>query len=108
MCIRDSNRTSRDGTAVFALAGRLDTTTSPQLHDVLLPALDGSCDILLDFTGLNYVSSAGLRVLLAAQKQSKAAGVCMSLRGVCDEIMEVFDMTGFSDILNIIPNGETR
>ena len=88
------NRTSRDGTAVFALAGRLDTTTSPQLHDVLLPALD--------------VSSAGLRVLLAAQKQSKAAGVCMSLRGVCDEIMEVFDMTGFSDILNIIPNGETR
>ena len=94
------NRTSRDGTAVFALAGRLDTTTSPQLHDVLLPALDGSCDILLDFTGL--------RVLLAAQKQSKAAGVCMSLRGVCDEIMEVFDMTGFSDILNIIPNGETR
>lgn len=102
------NRTSRDGTAVFALAGRLDTTTSPQLHDVLLPALDGSCDILLDFTGLNYVSSAGLRVLLAAQKQSKAAGVCMNLRGVCDEIMEVFDMTGFSDILNIIPNGETR
>ncbi|MCI8492068.1 MULTISPECIES: STAS domain-containing protein [Anaerotruncus] len=102
------NRTSQDGMTVFVLAGRLDTATSPQLHDVLLPAFDGACDILLDFTGLNYVSSAGLRVLLAAQKQSKAAGVCMRLRGVCGEIMEVFDMTGFSDILNIIPNDETR
>lgn len=94
-------RAVEDGMIVFTLDGRLDTTTSPDLHEALLSAIDGSGNVLLDFTGLVYVSSAGLRVLLAAQKQSTAKGVEMKLRGVNPEIMEVFEMTGFSDILSI-------
>ena len=96
------HRTKEGGVETFVLEGRLDTTTSPQLHEALLPAIDGSADLLLDFSGLVYVSSAGLRVLLAAQKESAKRGVEMKLQGVSAEIMEVFDMTGFSDILTIL------
>lgn len=94
-------RTRENNTEIFTLEGRLDTTTSPQLHEALLPAIDGSADVLLDFSKLVYVSSAGLRVLLTAQKESARQGVEMTLRGVSAQIMEVFDMTGFSDILTI-------
>lgn len=94
-------RKQENDTLVFALEGRLDTTTSPQLQDELLPAIDGSANITLDFESLAYVSSAGLRVLLAAQKAAKAKAVTMTLRKVAPEILEVFEMTGFSDILTI-------
>ena len=94
-------QTKQNDTIVFTLKGRLDTATSPQLHDTLIPAIDGTCNIMLDFAELLYVSSAGLRVLLTAQKKCTANGVSMKLQGVREEIMEVFDMTGFSDILDI-------
>ena len=85
----------------FALEGRLDTTTAPQLQDALIPAFDEAGDVVLDFASLAYVSSAGLRVLLMGQKTAKAKGVAMTLTSVPPEIMEVFEMTGFNSIFNI-------
>ena len=82
------------------LAGRLDTTTSPQLEQELNASLDGIEDLKLDFSDLEYISSAGLRVLLAAQKRMNKQGA-MSISGVNDTIAEIFEITGFSDILTI-------
>lgn len=93
-----SKNTAPEG-LVFTLEGRLDTNTSPQLQDALLPAIDGSSDVVLDFSAIQYVSSAGLRVLLAAQKAANAKSVSLTLRGVCEDVMEVFEMTGFTDFL---------
>ena len=94
-------KTENNATTVLSLSGRLDTTTAPQLQDVLIPALDEAAEIVLDFAALAYVSSAGLRVLLTGQKTAKAKNVSMIIRNVSEEIAEVFDMTGFSDILTI-------
>ena len=96
------NKTQENGTLTLTLEGRLDTTTAPQLQDVLIPAFDETHDIKLDFAKLAYVSSAGLRVLLMGQKTAKAKGASMTLAGVSGEIMEVFEMTGFADMLTIV------
>jgi len=96
------NKTQENGKITLALDGRLDTTTSPRLQDVLIPALNETTQVELDFTKLAYVSSAGLRVLLIGQKMAKAKNASMTVSGVSEEIMEVFNMTGFSDILEII------
>jgi len=85
---------------VVSLAGRLDTLTAPQLEDELMNEIDNVTSLVLDFAGLEYVSSAGLRVLLSAQKKMNAKG-SMVLRNVSEEIREIFDVTGFSDILTI-------
>ena len=82
------------------LDGRLDTMTSPQLETELRTSLDGITDLVLDITKLTYISSAGLRVLLSAQKVMNRQGA-MTIRGASAEIMDIFDVTGFSDILNI-------
>ena len=82
------------------LAGRLDTTTSPQLESELR-VLDGVSELFLDFSSLEYISSAGLRVLLAAQKQMNSQRGVMKVLHVNESIMEVFDITGFADILTI-------
>jgi len=84
----------------LALEGRLDTTTAPQLEAELKRSLDGVKVLTLDFAKLEYLSSAGLRVLLAAQKAMNKQG-SMVIRNVNDVIAEVFDVTGFSDILTI-------
>ena len=87
-------------TLTVALEGRLDTTTAPQLEAELKAALDGADSPILDFEKLEYISSAGLRVLLSAQKiMSKKGG--MKICHVSDVIMEIFEVTGFIDILNI-------
>lgn len=88
------------GDCVIKLEGRLDTTTSPSLDKVICDELDGVTDLIIDMSNLAYTSSAGLRVLLSAQKKMNAVGT-MKLVGVCEEIMEVFEITGFADILNI-------
>ena len=90
-----------NGNAVtLDLTGRLDTTTAPQLEAELQACLDTAEELTLDFAKLDYISSAGLRVLLATQKvMGKKGG--MKLCNVCAEIMEVFEITGFSDILTI-------
>ena len=93
---------NRDGNAVnLALEGRLDTTTAPQLEEALKEGMDGVTSLALDMEKLEYVSSAGLRVLLAAQKRMNAVKGTMVLRNVCDDIKEVFEITGFCDILTI-------
>lgn len=84
----------------LALEGRLDTGTAPQLEAELNASLGGVTDLTLDMKRLQYVSSAGLRVVLAAQKQMNRQGR-MTVKHVCADIMEVFEMTGFVDILNI-------
>ena len=86
--------------ATLAVAGRLDTQTAPELEAVLDGILSGLKDLTLELSGLEYVSSAGLRVILKAQKAMNAQG-SMKLTGVNDSIMEVFDITGFLDILTI-------
>ncbi len=90
-----------DKELVIKLSGRLDTTTAPQLEDELKKSLDGIEALSFDFTGLEYISSAGLRVLLSAQKQMNKQGK-MVISNVSSDIMEIFDVTGFSDILTIV------
>ena len=82
------------------LEGRLDTTTSPQLEAELSASLDGVTQLTLDLEKLAYLSSAGPRVILAAQKRMNKQGK-MVVRHVNDTIMEVFEVTGFVDILTI-------
>jgi len=84
----------------LTLTGRLDTTTAPQLEGELKADLDGVEKLTLDFAALDYLSSAGLRVLLAAQKMMNKQGG-MVVRNVNETIAEIFDVTGFSDILTI-------
>ena len=94
------NKTIENGKAVFELEGRLDTVTAPDLEKELKDSIDGITDLLLDFEKLEYISSAGLRVLLSAQKIMSKQG-SMKLTNVNDTIMEIFEVTGFSDILTI-------
>ena len=82
----------------IAITGRLDTTTAPQLEAEFKQNIAGVEKLVLDFAALEYLSSAGLRVLLGAQKKTKGA---MKLTNVCELVMEVFEMTGFADILVI-------
>ena len=83
-----------------AIEGRLDTTTAPTLEEEL-KGLEGVEELDFDFADLEYISSAGLRVLLSAQKIMNKQGK-MQIRNVNADIMDVFDITGFTDILNIV------
>jgi anti-sigma B factor antagonist len=82
------------------LQGRLDTTTAPALDKTINEDLGETKNLILDINGLEYISSAGLRVLLAAQKKMQKCG-SMKVINVCEVVMEVFEMTGFADILTI-------
>ena len=93
-------KTIENGKALFALAGRLDTTTAPDFEKELRESLDGVSELALDFAGLEYISSAGLRVLLSAQKIMNKQGD-MKIRNVNETILEIFEVTGFSDILTV-------
>lgn len=86
--------------AVIDLSGRLDTITSPDLEKELQETLPGIRELVLNFGELEYISSAGLRVLLSAQKTMAKQGE-MTLTHVNETIMEIFEVTGFSDILTI-------
>ena len=89
-----------DSTLVLSLIGRLDTVTAPDLETELDASADGITDLILDFEKLDYISSAGLRVLLAAQKRMNRQGQ-MTVKNVNADIKEVFEITGFCDILTI-------
>ena len=89
-----------DNEITIAVAGRLDTITAPALEKSIGEYIDGIKTLVLDFKGLEYISSAGLRVLLGAQKKIAKSGV-MKLINVCEEVMEVLEMTGFADVLTI-------
>ena len=93
--------TSREGEKMqIVLEGRLDTTTAPQLEVELKRSISGITELVFDFAGLEYISSAGLRVLLAAQKVMNKQGSLM-IRNMNSVVMEVFEITGFVDILTI-------
>ena len=85
---------------VVELVGRLDTTTAPSLEKMLNEDIGESKNLIFDFKGLEYISSAGLRVLLGAQKKMQKNG-SMKVINVCESVMEVFEITGFADILTI-------
>ena len=90
--------TLNNGTLSIALDGRLDTNTAPELENFLNEKCDAATDLSINCEKLIYISSAGLRVLLTAQKKMKGS---MKLTNVCELVMEVFEMTGFADILVI-------
>ena len=82
------------------VTGRLDTITAPALEKTINENIGEIQSLILDFEGLEYISSAGLRVLLGAQKKIKSSGT-MKIVDVCEEVMEVLEMTSFADILTI-------
>lgn len=96
------SQTQSDGSILLNLTGRLDTNTAPQLQGPLLAAVQSGQGVLVDLGQIDYVSSAGLRVLLLAQKAAKSGGSKLTIQNVQPEVMEVFDITGFSGILEII------
>ncbi len=83
------------------LEGRLDTITAPALDKTIGGDIEGTKSLVLDLKKLEYISSAGLRVLLSAQKKMQKIG-SMKVINVCEEVMDVFEMTGFADILTIV------
>ena len=94
------NKNLEDGKLLFELEGRLDTITAPDLEKDLMSSLEGISELVLDFEKLDYISSAGLRVLLSAHKAT-AGKAEMKIVKVNEIIMEIFETTGFSEILNI-------
>lgn len=94
------NKKLTDGHALVALEGRLDTTTAPSLEGELKSFISQVKDLVFDFEKLEYISSAGLRILLSAQKTMNRQGT-MKLIHVAPAIGEIFEVTGFSDILTI-------
>ena len=85
---------------IIEIVGRLDTNTAPALDKTISNDIEGTKNLVLDFKSLEYISSAGLRVLLGAQKKMQKIG-SMKVTNVCEDVMEVFEMTGFADILVI-------
>ena len=85
---------------IISIEGRLDTITAPELETIVKTSLEGIVSLVLDFSKLEYISSAGLRVVLTAQKIMNKHGK-MVIRNVNSNVHEVFDITGFSDILTI-------
>ena len=85
---------------IIEIVGRLDTITAPALDKTINEDIGDTKNLVLDVKGMEYLSSAGLRVLLSAQKKMQKIG-SMKVTGVCEEVMEVFEMTGFADILVI-------
>ncbi len=98
MTITEQKETGR---LVLRVEGRLDTVTSPQLEQRLGDSLGEIQELVLDFTSLEYISSAGLRVLLAAHKRMKRQEGDLVVRGVNENVREVFTITGFIDMLHI-------
>ena len=90
----------KDGVLTVALAGRLDTTTAPELESSIQESISDVKDLIFNFGALEYISSAGLRVLLSTQKIMSKQG-SMIVKNVSEPVMEVFEVTGFSDILTI-------
>ena len=94
-------KTAENGKATLALEGRLDTGTAPEMESAVKEILPGLTELTMDFSKLDYISSAGLRVLLSAQKIMSNQGE-MKLTHVSDAIKDIFEVTGFTEILTIV------
>ena len=94
------NKTVEGGKLIIAPEGRLDTMTSPQLDAELDNSIKGVSELVFDFAGLDYISSAGLRVLLKAQKVMNRQG-SMVVKGANANVVDIFEVTGFIDIINV-------
>ena len=94
------NINKKENVATIEIVGRLDTLTAPALDKMIANELEGVTELTLDMNALEYISSAGLRVILTTQKKMQKIG-SMKLIGVRDVVMEVFEMTGFTDVLTI-------
>ncbi len=95
-----STRTNND-IHIVAIAGSLDSTTSPEAQKSLDAVLPGARKVVLDFSALDYISSAGLRVLLGAAKHLRASGGTLGMFGLNQSVREVFEISGFSSILSV-------
>lgn len=95
------NKEQHDAAMTLHLSGRLDTTTAPELESEISALPETVKDLTIDMSKVSYISSAGLRVLLVAQKTMSKVGT-MTVTGVCAAVHEVLDITGFSDILTIV------
>ena len=93
-------KTADNNALTLAVEGRLETTTAPELEAIVKTELDGVEELIFDLSKLDYISSAGLRVLLSAQKKMNNQGK-MKVTGANEIVMEIFDITGFNDILTI-------
>ena len=98
-----STRTSND-THIVAIAGSLDSTTAPAAQKALDTVLAEAKKVVLDFTALDYISSAGLRVLLGAAKHLRGSGGALGMFGLNQSVREVFEISGFSSILSVYPS----
>ncbi|MGE5749251.1 MAG: STAS domain-containing protein [Gemmatimonas sp.] len=98
-----STRTSND-IHIVAITGSLDSTTAPEAQKSLEAVVAGAKKVLLDFSALDYISSAGLRVLLGAAKQLRGSGGKLGMFGLNQSVREVFEISGFSSILSIFPS----
>ncbi len=94
------NKTENGGAVTYIIEGRLDTTTAPELEAVIKSELDGVTDLVFDFSKLDYISSAGLRILLAARKKINPQG-SVRVTGANETVREIFELTGFNDILTV-------
>lgn len=98
--VMNINKELDGSTLTLKVEGRIDTTTAPELENTVKGSVDGITSLIFDFSSLDYISSAGLRVLLSAQKIMNEKGD-MIVENVSDDINEIFEVTGFSDILTI-------
>ena len=95
------SRTITDDRIVLHIDGKIDTNTSKELETALVQAIEGTSSVVLDFEKVIYISSAGLRTLLLGEKKSKKLGATMVICNICENVFDVFEMTGFSEILAI-------
>lgn len=99
----DIRRETIDEVAVLAPLGRVDSNSAREIEEALLPMFDAKAPVLVDFGGMNYISSAGLRVLLLAARRSKATGLALGLCGMSKPVEEVFAISGFAKLFRIFP-----
>ena len=95
------NKTLNETALTIEVEGRLDTVTAPELEKEVKGGLDSVQELTFDFSKLEYISSAGLRVLLTAQKLMKKKGGSMVIKGSSEDVLEIFEITGFSTLLDI-------
>lgn len=101
---------NEDGAMMVALSGRLDTISAPLLQQTFdeMPEIPQGANVALDFSGVDYVSSAGFRVLLVLQKKITEAQGSLTIKNLSDAVLDVFEMTGFTSIFNITEDGTCR